>query len=290
VLNEASAVRQVLEWLSLVVPLLSIVTAFLFWFGWTYTSTRTAYFGIDHSSLGYSPTEYLLRSADGVFLPLAMVLLTALVALAAHTVLAPLIGSVRHRRKVRAAAWTLAGVGLVATIAGVVGMFVPLSNDPSHYLLTPFLQGGGIALGSYAAYILRRKPGNRDRQTLRRRRMTERALFGVAVLLVMMNFFWGATMYAAALGTGRSESLLITNRPSVTIFSKQSLGLSGSVRKDPVEDPDSLYKYRYTQLRLLIQSNDKYFLVTEGWTPLEGSTIVLDDSPDIRLELSPGGR
>jgi hypothetical protein len=120
--------------------------------------------------------------------------------------------------------------------------------------------------------------------------MTERALFGVAVLLVMMNFFWGATMYAAALGTGRSESLLITNRPSVTIFSKQSLGLSGSVRKDPVEDPDSLYKYRYTQLRLLIQSNDKYFLVTEGWTPLEGSTIVLDDSPDIRLELSPGGR
>src|SRR5690348_12442394 len=69
------AIRNILENLSLFVAPPTLVVALAFWFGWRLTNTRSEYFGIDSSTLGFSTSDYLLRSADAIFVPIAVALL-----------------------------------------------------------------------------------------------------------------------------------------------------------------------------------------------------------------------
>ena len=64
-------VRGALELFGLVIAPTTIITALAFYFGWTLTNARASYFGIDASALGFSTQDYLLRSADALFVPRA---------------------------------------------------------------------------------------------------------------------------------------------------------------------------------------------------------------------------
>jgi len=46
------------------------------------------------------------------------------------------------------------------------------------------------------------------------------------------------------------------------------------------------YLFRYTGLRLLMYSGDRYFLVPDGWRPGSGPLVVLADTDDVRVELT----
>ena len=70
--------RRALELIGLVVAPTTLVTALAFYFGWVLTNSRASYFGIDASALGYSTQDYLLRSADALFVPLGSVFVLAL--------------------------------------------------------------------------------------------------------------------------------------------------------------------------------------------------------------------
>jgi hypothetical protein len=82
--GQAHAVHDFLQRLSVFVAPPTLVIALAYWFGWTLTNARSRYFGIDSSTLGYSTTDYLLRSADTAFVPVAVILLAIFAAISLH--------------------------------------------------------------------------------------------------------------------------------------------------------------------------------------------------------------
>jgi len=284
-------VRGVLERLSLVIAPSTLVIALAFWFGWTLTNARSAYFGIDSSTLGFSTTDYLLRSADAAFVPVAVTLLAILMAITLH-------GLVRHAAMTprgfnAVVIGAISGSTLVAvlTLFGIWAMFEPLPVA-TYYLVPPVILGLGPALMAYSLWILRHVRAPNGQKAGWAVPAWERSGYVIAAMLVLLGIFWAASLYAAALGRGRAQALAdnLSSRPAVTVFSAKSLGINAlGVTVTKIATSSSAYKYRYSGLRLLIHSASKYFLVNDGWSRDRGVTIVLQDTPDIRLEFRPGG-
>ena len=283
-------VRGALDRLSVVIAPPTLVVALAFWFGWTLTNARSAYFGIDGSVLGYSTTDYILRSADASFVPIAVTLLVAAAAVVLHGLVQHATSGQRGRRIVRTGATTGLPLGIALAFLGAWGMFKPLPIVTS-YLLPPVILGSGPALAAYSAWALRQMRAVSRGEKTRDVPAWERGGYVIAVMIVVVAVFWASSLYAAALGRGRAELLAesLEGRPAITVFSQRSLGIDATgVRVTRITDPAAEYRYRYSGLRLLVHSANKYFLVNAGWSRAHGVTIVLDDTPDIRVEFAPG--
>jgi hypothetical protein len=123
----------ILENVSLVVAPPTLVVALAFWFGWTFTNARSAYFGIDTSTLDFSATDYLLRSADAMFVPVAVTLLAILTAIMVHGLVRHAIHTSRGRNAVARGAIGGAILGAVLTFFAVWAM--------SHVVATSYSEG-----------------------------------------------------------------------------------------------------------------------------------------------------
>jgi hypothetical protein len=281
---------DILEKLSLVIAPPTLIVALAFWFGWTMTNARSAYFGIDGSMLGFSTTDYVLRSADAAFVPIAVVFLASFMAIILHGLMQRAVTG-QGLKAVRRVAITGAMLGIVLTVFGVWAMFEPLPVR-TNYLVPPVILGLGPSLIAYSWWTLRHVMAPNKKEVDRVVPMWERSGYVIAVALALLGVFWASSLYASALGRGRAEALAenLSSRPAVTVFSTKSLGINAEgVTVTKITTDSSAYKFRYSGLRLLIRSANKYFLVNEGWSHERGVTIVLQDTPDIRLEFTPGG-
>ena len=286
-----TAVRGFLEKLSLVITPSTLVIALAYWFGWKLTNARSTYFGIDSSTLGFSTTDYLLRSADATFVPIAIVLLVVLMAFMLHGSVQQTITANRGVNAVKRGAIGAAIAGAVLTIFGVWAMFrsLPVATN---YLVPPVILGLGPALTAYSVWTLRHGKASADEKGNAAVPAWERSGYIIAAMLALLGIFWTASLYAAALGRGRAEILAenLAGQPAVTIFSIKSLGIDAAgVTVSEIANAASAYRFRYSGLRLLIHSANKYFMVNSGWSREHGVVIVLDDTPDIRLEFAPRG-
>ncbi|MHC6594271.1 hypothetical protein [Arthrobacter sp. C152] len=281
--------HTIVQWFAIIAPLSTVATALAFWFGWTMTATRTAYFGIDQSILEYSTVDYLLRSADAIIVPAISILLISLVCIGIHALTASIIGRPGFNPYLRFGAATILCAGILITALGVWVMFEePPFATP--FLFEPAALGTGVAVSAYAFWVLRRlATSGGDR--FRRPPMWEKLGYVCAVLLVVLALFWACSLYAGALGTGRSREYAreLAKRPSVVVYSVQSLALASPVREDRITDPDAKYHFKYTGLKFVTRSADKFFLLPEGWRRDTGVAIILDDNPEFRVEFLPGG-
>jgi hypothetical protein len=156
----------------------------------------------------------------------------------------------------------------------------------------PVILGLGPALIAYSAWTLRSvgaPTGNKVDHVVPG---WERSGYVMAAMLALLGVFWASSLYAVALGRGRAEVLAenLARQPAVTVFSLRSLGINAvGVTASQIARADTAYKFRYSGLRLLVRSADKYFLVNDGWSRERGITIVLRDTSDIRVEFTPGG-
>lgn len=276
-------------WVLVVLPPTTLVTALAFWFGYNYTATRTYYLGVDANMLGYSTIEYLLRSGEPVIVPIAVLLAVGLVVLTLHALVAQLLRRTKHSRAMQATFIVLIALGVFAQVLAIRGMFVSLGG---YYLLPPILLGCGAALAGYSFHMLRADFDSKSSRVTRPEVPDwERAGYVIVTLLVILSLFWGMTLYAGALGTGRAQALEnnLAARPGVKIYSKQSLALRHpAIVETKLETLDSDYRFEYSGLRLLVYSAGKYFLLPDNWTHESGTTFVLQDSSDIRIEFTPG--
>lgn len=264
-------VRGALELIGLVVAPATLLTALAYYFGWTLTNARASYFGIDPSTLGFSTQDYILRSADALFVPLSVIVLAALAAVAIHSLVRSGRQQSRFRKPILQASWPCGAVGLVLLAFGIVAMFRPVPF-PTYYLLAPISPGLGVLLVAYAVYL--------------RSGWLSPVAVGLIVSLVVLSGFWAASKYADALGRGRAKRLAqsLSTRPSVVVYSKDRLQLG--VPETRLDRRDSAYSFRYTGLRLLVRSGGKYFLLPDGWSKQNGVAIVLPDTNALRLEFS----
>ena len=264
--------KEIRDWLTVIIPPTTLVTALGFWFGYSFTNARVHELGIDASVLELSTTDYLVRSADPVIAPAVIVLALLLGVLGLHALVDPLIQSRSGARVLRLGCFVSFIAGSLGVLSGIRLMFVHLPG--LHYLVPPALLAGGAACAGYGFYLLRtmkRLSGPLiDSFTIP---LWEKGGYVIVVLLVIVGLFWGTTEYAEALGRGRAQDTErgLQSLTSVKVFSKQSLALADpslGVLETRITASNSAYLFQYTGLRLVLRSADRFFLFPEKWTEL----------------------
>jgi hypothetical protein len=289
--GQAAGSHSVIEWALVALPPTTLLTGLAFWFGYALTASRNSYLGIDVSTLGFSTTDYLLRSIDALILPAITLLSLWLALLGVHSVIWPNVIARRWVKGFRRSFAVLAVLGLAAIGLSIYFAFEELPAEA--YLVPPSLLGTGSIILAYATKLLATIRGNDDSPSPGPAPYSAKTnIQGVLTALLVISLFWGATLHAGALGRGRAIDFIksLSFRPSVTVFSKTSLAMPPPVIETPITTPNAEYRFRYTNLRLIIRSDERYFLLPEGWTRSTGTAILLQDTPNIRLEFSPGGQ
>jgi hypothetical protein len=289
--DAASRTRTVLELLALVATPTTLLIALAFYFGWKLTESRAAYFGIDYSTLGFSTQDYLLRSADALYVPLGGIVVAGLVALAAHMFVSDCLTHGRRLQLLHRLVPAMAAIGAVLFVTGAYGVFRQLPFE-IHYLFVPLSPGFGIVLLAYAGYVHDRLASLDSAASATGPRLSPGSVGIVLIsLFVVLSLFWATSLYATALGRGRAERLAVdlSSRPGVVVYSEEQLGLSGpGVIEEALAETSSVFGFRYGGLRLLIRTDDKYFLLPDGWTRSIGTVIVLPDAAGLRFEFTVG--
>jgi len=297
---ESAAEERVepVRWLSTIESLAASIapgtflSALAYYFGWTRTNKLVGYFGIDHSVLGLATQDYVLRSVDALFVPLGAGLLIAFLGTLAHGVLVRRLKRKESAKGLLFAANASLIVGAVLLLVGIDSLF-GLTNLPVHFLLGALSPGLGAVFIAYGLFIRSRLLTEDDDAPKTRGRRRHAAALGVLVALVSLSFFWAASEYARELGGSRAIRLAanLDLLSDAVVYSHQELFIDApGTTEEAIGEDESSFRYRTSGLKLFIKSDDKYFLLSDGWTRTQGTAIVLPDSADIRIELAPGHR
>jgi hypothetical protein len=278
--------RLVIEWLGVLLPFTTVLTALAFWFGWTLTNARSRYLGVDASVFGFSPTDYILRSADAVIVPVILVCLGGLLWVSLIAGINILLDRPAMRHPVRIGVTIALAVSIIGLVVALRAMFVGFGPG-AHYLAAPLVLGVSALVAGTAASVLRRTAAD-PRQRLAR--LWGRSGVVLTATIIVASLFWASTLYADALGRGRGMDVeqQLGRLPTVAVFSAAPLGLDTPTEPRAVDD-GGRFVIRYDGLRLLLKSGGSYFLLPDGWRSGEGPVIVLRDDADIRLEFTAGG-
>jgi hypothetical protein len=264
----------------------TLLAGLLFYWGFFHARGFCAYFGVNSSLLGLTTTDYVMRSADGLFVPLAVYATVALTLLWGWTALP---------KRFTEGPWppwllrvTIA-VAILLVVIGLSRLFVetwfnsPLMAAPSCIIT-------GLLL-LWAIVIARRRtlpaePGTGPRRSSYVTRPVEWVLI---IFLAAGSFFWGATDYSLAVGNSRAVEFQdgLTRKPGATVFSEKALGLNmAGVTSLVCTLPEAAYHFRYDGLVLVMTTGENFVLVPRSWSPETGTAVVLPrNGPGaIRLE------
>lgn len=259
----------------------TLVTGLLFFFGWGHAYWFFHHFGVDSASLGLSRSDYLMRSVDGLFLPLAGVAALALAVawgrLLGEHLLPPSVRRPLRRWGPRAAAV----IGGLLVLNGVSALFV--ATILNHGLAVAPLS---FAVGIGILFRLVHRSGRAGPDWLA-------VLEWLAVfVLVGLSLFWAAFDYSAAVGRSRAAQFVdeLPDAPETIVYSESRLNLSapGVTEVRCAGDPDLAYGFRYDGLTMLWQTGDEIVLLPLSWTRHDGVAVVIPRDAGVRLEFRRG--
>ena len=262
------------RWVSLAtsfVAPVTVISGILFYFGYVAARAQYDYFGLDVDVIGLSTRAYVMRSPQPLLTPMLVLVLGGVAVVALH----------HWVRRQSAEPWfgrlvtIVLGVGLALLAAGTLLLagFSFVGGWAYYALVTPVLLGGGAAL---VAYALRLRGG----------RLEPRIVLlwvGVAACVI-----WATATTAQWTGRGLAmeQARNLRSLPSVVLDTRERLhvpataGVEEVVRPDAGEDD---YRFRYWRLRLLIQGDDRMFLVPDTWSA-GGTTILVRLDDDVRVQ------
>jgi hypothetical protein len=259
----------------------SLLTAVLIYMGWAYENSLLEPFHVSAFSLGIGTAEYVLKGlaplfrSTSVYVAALTVVVLTLVPFGTKMAkrLAP--GPVRRvfGRFSLEHQIMLGGVLLVA-VALPLAWSGQSADSPGMFWILLALLGIGSLITAWPA----------------RRRGTGSFTYPLAIIVAVMCTLWVAGQYAGNLGASAATSFAraLATQTAVTMYSVQSLALSGrGVDCTPVT-PAGQYHYRCTGLRLLYAQSGTYYLLPAGWLGPQNGTYILDDSDQVRIELSGG--
>jgi hypothetical protein len=275
-----------------------ILTSALYYFGYVRERAVFAHFGVDLGTLGFGNTDYVLRSADAIFAPLASTLLVGVVVLLCHQ---GVVAASAHASP-RARLWAVRTLVVLALGLLVLGAMVLWWRTPwpSPYAAA-LATGIGALLLEYALASVthdRRSaagdaaPDSPWTTAVRRTQWPRRAL--VTGLALVAAFWWISEV--AQQGGARAAVAIersLVSRPEAVVYSGHRLAISGSgVTVVPLTGDRSTFRFRYQGLRVLAHSDGHWFLLPTGWSSHNGAlTFVLPDATaDVRVDLRPTPR
>ena len=287
---------QLIKILGAIVAPTTLLTALLYYFGWSHAYWFCDYFGVNSTVLGFTSTDYVMRSVDALFVPLTVAASAALLAVWGHTVLRARLAAGSRPRALRVlmpAAMVLAGL---LVVGGFVSVFTTTLLS-EHLVAAPLSLGFGVLLLVYALHLQRlvtdrpQAAGTgRPQAAGADRGWAAAAEWAVVFVLVGLSLFWAATDYSAAVGRSRAGDFVagLARYPNVVIYSARSLSLRApGVSQVRCQDPEAAYRYRYDGLKLVLQSGDEYLFLPARWTAASGVAILIPKSDSLRLEFFP---
>ena len=274
------------QWLARIGAQTALLTAALYYFGWARTDATYRYFGVDSSMLGFSTSDYLLRSVNSLYKPLLVLALVLLVGV----LIADVLSESDRRGNPRPRRWALlttVAIGAALVIAGLVSLIAASARLPVAIVLA-----AGVLCLRWAVDVAASGPerASHDQATTSAQLRPASAL----TLLVLIAGFWALSLYAAEVGEDRARKLAggRTTTAGVTVFARAKLGLAGpgvTQRRLPAT-VSTEYPVRYDGFRLLIHADGRYFLLPAGWRQGRDAAFVLPDSGPLRVELRAGNR
>lgn len=266
------------------------LTALLFYFGWSHAYWFFHYIGVNSTLLGLSTSDYLMRSMDGLFVPLTVLAVLVLGALWAREL-------VMHRLRPDVRARLDGFEAVVVPVAGAVlvvnGLSWLLWENPLNRALAvaPLSLATGVLLVVWAVHRRRVQAAVAGGPRAGRARISL-AEWTAVFLLVGLSAFWLVNDYSAAVGNSRAREFVArmsADQPGVVLFSERSLSLDApGVREVRCTDPQAAFGYRYDGLTLVLQSGDQYVLLPTAWNPDDGAAILVPRANSLRLEFSWG--
>jgi hypothetical protein len=270
--------------LGAVVAPTSMVTALLYFFGWSHAYWFFHYLGVDSSLLGFGTTDYLMRSMDALFVPMIVAAIGGLVALWGHTLLRARLVTGARPRLLRVLLPVMGGAGLVLATGGLWSAVT--TTFLSHAIgLAPFCLAGGVCLLVYALRLRPLLTGTPPAGP-----MVKAIEWVMVLVLVGLSAFWAEVDYSAAAGQTRARQFVaeLPGQPAVVLYSEKSLSLAGpGITVTRCHDPRAAYPFRYDGLRLVTQPGDQYLLLPARWSVRDGMAILLPRSDSVRLEFAP---
>jgi hypothetical protein len=192
------------------------------------------------------------------------------------------------------------GVALIlAALAGAV-------TEATVAVMPPIVDAATLALGAvillrFGAWSRSCAAVNRGSTSARRRgivpprllaqpRLLPPAVVTLAVIMLLLSAFWAATVYARDIGRGAAEAVDRDSRSLavVTVYSREPIDFPGTnINAQRTFKEDQKWNYRYTGARLLLYSNNRWFLIPEPRSsPYRSSVTVLRDTEAIRVEVA----
>ncbi len=252
--------------------LIAVVTALLYYFGWVRTRYQARELGYDASVMDLTITDYVLKSLNVLFLPLTALLIGTVIL---HAM---------HRRFVRPQPMSPARCTVALRVARILGwswvlwlgVAAALLVSPVRGYALPFSLSLGVICAMYAR-ALRRQVTGIDPWP-----MTTQV---VVLVLLAVGAFWVTERVARTMGEAFAAEFVANPRQlsAVTIYSAKDLQIdTPGVDEMALSSPDSQYLFRYTGLRLLERSGDKYFFITAQ----PGRVIVIRENDNLRMEFT----
>lgn len=321
--DDRAAGSQLEQWVSLgatIVAPVTVLGALLFYFGYVSSASEYAYFGIDVDTVGLSTQGYIMRSPQTLLVPLLVLTLVSAGFLTLNAAVRRRVTSVvaheagtadpdadpaQRVRQIQHMAQRSRIPGLAALTAGIILLFTySYMRDWAFYgLVTPLLIAFGAAIISYASHVLNflhRLQGQQERAiakddgTVRPVHANDSVLarrtVGVLIYVVIAaSIFWATATVAQWSGRGLAEydATHFDNLPSVILDTKERLFLRDPGIEETQLPPSQgqTFHYRYRGLRLLIEGQDRMFLVPDYWSASDSTLVVpLDGSVRVQFQ------
>jgi hypothetical protein len=280
---------QLTRLLGTIVAPTTLLTALLFYFGWSHAFKYYDYFGVNATLLGLTTRDYVQKSLDGLFVPMLVIACAGLLVLWGHGLLRARLGRGARPGELRVLIPVVAATGLLLVAAALVSVFVatPLNR---RLVATPLSLAAGVLLLVYAVHLWRLTGGG----LAPRASWVAIAEWAGVFVLIGLSLFWAASDYSASVGVSRARRTVarLPTYPSAVVYSERSLSLRApGVREIRCRDPEAAYRYRYDGLTLALQSGDQYLFLPRRWTAADGVALLIPRSDALRLEfLRPGAR
>ncbi len=277
---------------------IGLLTALLVYFGTQSSKKYYQFFGVDVNAVGLSTRDFVVGSLTPLLVPIMVAATLALPLFPAHTALMRAVrGPHRSSRvvRVRRAARTtgvvvsLAGILVVACGFGLVLAYATFPPWPLYALVTPACFVVGICMATYGIYLADQSLSTGRGQLLHAIHCRRRSLAVIAAFIAAGGLFWATSTLAAWSGNAQAISMSkkFGTLPSVILDTKERLYVkSVSVIETALpEQADQSFRYRYRNLRLLVEGSGRMFLVPEVWSN-NGITLVvpLDDSVRVQFK------
>lgn len=294
--SQPSLSMAALEALAVLGAQISLLTALLFFFGWTRNRATAEYLDFPESVLNTSLSSYLVSSVPALFVPALFCVLCIIALKVLDPYLREAISGSEHELARKWCCGALVTSPVVLPVSFLWIKLVPSLEDwwalalPTSLTLATSLAWYGVKVWDNSAPQPQTTPASAEESSNSRHFLADRKISSDLAMLtfILILLFWAVGAFAKIQGYGTAGQFTknLQDQTQVVLFSRQDLRLDASqlaLTVTPLGNAGK-YRYRYQGFRLFSFSEGKLLLMPSNWTYEYPRVVVLVVDEDIRVE------